>query len=488
MTHETNISAGKSSRMIALAVTTALATSALGGCTTQAAPRADFSAGKAQTAMAKGEADKAVSHAEAAVLAEPRNAAYRAMLGATYMEAGRFQSAVTSFGDAMTLGDNSPRTALSLALAQVAAGDSRSAHALLDDWRDDLDPADLGLALALAGDANQGVHVLSNALRNGQNSAKVRQNLAYAFALKGDWRSARVMAAEDVPADKIGDRMSEWAKFIAPEMAHQRVAALLEVPLVIDGGQPAMLALANHPSTQQLAAEAASEMPTELAAEEFAYAVPTGGELPALAAADIDAPEMAKPVPVAVPAAERVVVAKAEPAFVAAPVAGQSVTDSFDAAFAAASPTTATIARVAQNAVSFFSNPVVQKVSARAETRVATATEARAAAASPARVASARQGGDHLVQLGSFTSKDAAQRAWGIYSKRYDNLDQYKMVISEARVNGKTYWRVAAGNMARTDARSMCSNVKARGFGCIAYAASAPLPGAVDTGIRMASR
>ena len=44
----------------------------------------------------------AVAHAEAAVLAEPHNPAYRTTLGAAYMEAGRFLSAKTSFDDALT--------------------------------------------------------------------------------------------------------------------------------------------------------------------------------------------------------------------------------------------------------------------------------------------------------------------------------------------------------------------------------------------------
>ena len=478
--------------MVALALTTALATTALGGCTTKAAPQADLSAGKAQTALARGDADTALSHAEAAVLADPRNAAYRAMLGATYMEAGRFQSAATSFGDAMTLGDESPRTALSLALALVAAGDSRSAHALLTDWRDDLDPADLGLALALTGDANQGVHVLTNALRNGQNSAKVRQNLAYAYALKGDWRAARVMAAEDVPADKVGDRIGEWARYAAPEMSHQRVAALLEVPLVGDVGQPAALALANHPSNQQMAAEAATLVPAQNDAQEYVFAMPEKGELPALDAAAMETPALARAetrvAPVAIPVSQPAPVVMAEAVSMpAAPAAS----DSFDAAFAVAASTTATLAQVARNAVNFFSSPVIQTVPARSAARTAAATQTRSKtpATAPQTVrAAAKKGGNHAVQLGSFTSKDAAQKAWGIYTKRHASLDQYDMVITEARVNGKTYWRVAAGNMASTDARSMCSTVKARGFGCIAYAASSPLPGTVDAGIRMASR
>ena len=107
----------KSNRMIGLAVTSAMAAGLLSGCATQQAPRADLSASRAEAALAKGKAQTAVQHAEAAVQAEPQNAAYRAMLGSAYLDAGRFASAETTFNDAMKLGDNSARTALSLALA-----------------------------------------------------------------------------------------------------------------------------------------------------------------------------------------------------------------------------------------------------------------------------------------------------------------------------------------------------------------------------------
>src|SRR3546814_10758316 len=82
---------------VGLAVTTALASVALAGCATSgAAPRAETSFSKAQVALGKGEVSNAVTHAEAAVLADPRNPAYRATLGAGYLEAGRFQAAATS--------------------------------------------------------------------------------------------------------------------------------------------------------------------------------------------------------------------------------------------------------------------------------------------------------------------------------------------------------------------------------------------------------
>ncbi len=447
-------------RFVTLAVTTALATSALAGCTTTAAPRADMSAGKAQTALAKGQADKALSHAESAVLAEPRNASYRAMLGAAYMEAGRFQSAATSFNDARALGDDSPRTALSMALAQIAAGDARAAHSLLNEYRDDLDPADLGLALALAGDANQGVHILSNAIRSGHNDAKTRQNLAYAFALKGDWRSARVMAAEDVPGDQINSRIAEWASTVAPEDFHRRMAKLLEVPVVGDSGQPAQLALANTPSTQQMVAEAAAEIP--VAAPE---AAPVKAPAPAMAMANPNTPRELPPLASYTFAPQTVAAPAPRPVTAPTPASAEARPANFSEAFAAPAPSAAS--PVSHRAVS---KPAAKKASAR--------TAARGPAGR----------GDHMIQLGSFSTREQAQRAIGVYAKRYANLDQYDMVISEARVNGKTYWRVAAGDMGKSEARSICSGVKARGYGCIAYAAATPLPGAVDAGVRMAHR
>ena len=62
------------------------------------------------------------------------------------------------------------------------------------------------------------------------------------------------------------------------------------------------------------------------------------------------------------------------------------------------------------------------------------------------------------------------------------------MVISEAMVRGKRYWRVSAAGFARTSATSLCGRVRASGAGCFAYAEGRPLPGAVDRGVRLARR
>ena len=467
-----------SNRVIGLAVTTAMAGALLSGCTTNAAPPAAQSASRAEQALDAGKAGKAIRNAEAAVLAEPRNAAYRAMLGSAYLDAGRFSSAATSFDDAMQLGDHSARTALSLALALAGEGKHPQAAALLNEWEGEIATADLGLALALAGQPERGVHLMGNAIRNGDNTPKMRQNLAYAYALAGRWREARLMAAQDVPADQLGARIEEWAMMAQPEAWQQRIAALLDVPAAAsDAGQPVQLALSNNPSIDQLAEQAtalaAADVPAPAPA---AFAEAPSAELPPLAVANA-VPERAMPVTPA----------------------------NFEAAFAPPAPTapTAPVAGpVSEQALSFVQTPVVQAVPVSPASRNAGPVTQDAqrfvqAAAAPARptapartAARASQRGEsgHLIQLGSFTSEQGARRAWKIYTQRYPELAGHQMVLSEAVVRGKHYWRVSAGGFGKSSSTSMCGKVKASGEGCFAYAEGRPMPGAIDTGVRMARR
>ena len=427
---------------VRLAVTTALATTGLAGCSGKVAPTASHSAAKAEVALQKGKASKAVQHAEAAVLASPRDAYSRTLLGNAYLEAGRFQSAAQTFSDAVALGDTGSRTVISLALAQIGAGDQYGAIETLDRWEAALDPADFGLAIALAGQPERGVHVLSNAIRGGQNTAKTRQNLAYAYALSGQWRAARLMVAEDVPADQVGNRMAEWGALASPQMSRVRVAQLMGVTIEADQGQPVMLALSNNPSVQQLAAETVEE---EVVVEEAAPAFAFAGELEPVGAApqaldEADAGLADAGLFVAEPQQEYVAASVARPAAVAAP----------------------SQAPVASHAAS----PV--------------------AAAAPS-IAHAK--GDYNIQLGSYFSMSDAQEGWRKFKAMYPELSDAQKVITKARVNGKIYYRVAATGYAKDSARGLCSSVKGKGGGCIAYAASNPLPGHMgDAAIRVAAR
>lgn len=459
----------RTNRNAALALGTALGLVMLGGCTAQGAPRADVSASKAQVALQRGDSDKAVASAEAAVLAEPRNASYRAMLGAAYLNAGRFQSAATTFDDAMKLGDTSPRTALGYALAAIGMGDNRAAVAVLEDWRDEIPAADLGLALALAGQPERGAGILGNALRAGENTPKLRQNLAYAYALQGNWQAARVMAAEDVTGSALDARISEWAMMARPEEYQRRIAGLLNVPVRADAGQPAQLALNATPGVEQFASQAAAVDSPYTAAGELP---PTDGFIASAPTAVRELPPI-EGVPVGShPASPTPQVAVAAPPMRAP--------ESFDEAFKADAPAGASIAEVASSALRFVSSPVVQ----------ATPSRSGAAPRQVERVApvKAAAGGSQLIQLGSFSSEAGARRAWGIYVQQYPDLSDYRMVITQAKVRGKTYYRVSAGGFQLADANAMCGKVKARGQGCIAWADGKPLPGAVDKGYRLASR
>ena len=434
----------RNKRFVQLAVTTALATTALTACTGKAAPGHASSAAHAEKALDKGQASKAVRHAEAAVLASPRDAATRTLLANAYLEDGRFASAATTFAEAVELGDTAPRTVISFTLAQIAVGDQRGALETLDRFEAALDPADYGLAIALSGRPDRGVHVLGNALRAGQNTPKVRQNLAYAYALQGNWRAARVMAAEDVPAGEVGDRMAQWAAQVRPEAYTGRVASLLGVKPQADPGQPAMLALANHPSVDMLAAQEVGELDplTDEPQTDFAFAE-----------------ELA---PVA---------------------ASEGTVDDSDVALADAGFASA------QGAIRYVSSEVVQKTPARTREPVAPRI---AGTAVPQRVAAnTGASGDYNVQLGSYFSMSDANEAWKQFQKRYPEMGDAERVITKARVNGKIYYRVAAAGFAKSSAQTLCRSVKGKGGGCIAYASSRPLPGAidvVDTGMRVAAR
>lgn len=457
---------------LGLILSTAIVSLALAGCTTSAPP-AQVSFTKAQTALEAGKVDKAISYAEAAVLASPRDPEYRAILGSAYLEAGRYQSAATAYEDAVELGDVRGRTVLIYALTKIANGDKQVALSALQARQNSVPRADLGLALALAGEADRGVKILVDTIREGDTSPKVRQNLAYAYALAGNWRAARVMASEDVPADKLDARLSDWASTARPEDSMLRVSNLLGLKPVSDGGQPQFLALSNFPSQPALAQEAAQMAKAE---ENAAPAEPRPSETLAFGQGRFDGvthgSSVAKPAPAP---------------SVAAPVAKPSV---------AQIPAPRVATRPA--APRFVSNEVVQKVAASAPRVAARPAPSRASAptrttqASTARTAPATapatgSADTHHIQLGSFNSREVAEQKWAEFQRSYPALKNRDLVITEAQVNGRTYFRVAAAGFGARDARSMCGSVKSSGGGCFAYAKSSPPAGAVKRSVRVAS-
>jgi Flp pilus assembly protein TadD len=457
---------GKSSmsRMsIRYAITGVLAAGLLAGC----AGSSHLARAGDHAVRTAGKQGRAIGTAEQLVAQSPNDAAARLALGQVYLDAGRFQSAATTFSDAIKLGDTAGSTQLRLALAQIGAGDTRAAVAVLDEARDSIQPADRGLALALAGETGRGVGVLIDALRSGENSPKLRQNLAFAYALDGRWREARVAMSQDVPADKIDDRISDWAEMSRPEDVQKRVASLLSVPVgVADIGQPEALALGGQASPAEQVAEAAPAVPVPVAQTAAA-------ELPAID----HAPAATEAAPVAAPASTEFAAAFAaqpQPTYVAQPVVQAAVQSDYTAkpAFQAA-PTRAS--RVAAFTRAVAERPTAPKLAAP-----------RVVAARPMAWPAAVKAGTHLVQLGSFSSEANARRAVGIFTSHTPELRGYQMTITPAVVNGKNFWRVAAAGLTGNSASSLCSGLKSRGSACFAYAANKAPAGAVQPAFAVA--
>lgn len=444
---------------IKLAITTAFIAVPSVGCTqmgvssasanVSAAAQAKKALGWAQQSekmLAKGQVDKALTYAEAAVEGDLRNVDYRALLARIYMQQGRFVAAERTLMDVVELGQADPRTIVSLALAKTAQGKVESAISLVDAHRAILPASDYGLALALAGDTKRAVDVLVDAIRSNNASSRTRQNLALAYALDNRWREAQVMASQDMPQTVVDQRIVQWAQYARPGAYEVRVAGLLGVKAQADTGQPVRLALNAAPTDVQMASVAAPESVSIAMAEPMA-------ELAAIGAAPVDFGAGAG-------AEDNVLVAVANPV------------PAFEAPLIKApeGPSKAAEAVV------------------RAPVKLALADTRPASAAKPV-------SGTHLVQLGAYSSPGNAKNAWGKLQSKYGVLQGFDSASSSVMVNGKKLTRLAAmgfGNKASADAA--CRAIKAKGGDCIVRSTSgekAPVQMARATArkpVKMASR
>lgn len=394
-----------------------------------------------EQALGKHDAVKAVTAAEAAVAADPQNAAYRTMLGRAYLLAGRYASAETSFSDAMTLGAKDPRTIVSLALVQVANGKAAAARNMLDTNRENLPAVDFGLAIALAGDADEGVRVLGEVIRDPASGAKARQNLGYAYALAGRWPEAKLMAQQDLSPEAAQERILAWARTAQAGSEPQRIAALTGVnPVASDAGLPVRLALNSNAGApvQTAAAEpvatpapvaAPVETPSEpTAIASFAEATPAP-EAPAVVEA------VAKPEPTPVQIAEG-----AKAVMEARPIAAPIIR-------APATPirTAAVVRRGAE------------------ETAVA-----RRIAFEPTQ---STGGKSFVVQLGAYNNAAVAREKWRSLASRNADIARFPVVATQATVRGRNYHRLAISGFATAQtASAMCSAIRAQGNACFVRA------------------
>ncbi|MCI4588922.1 SPOR domain-containing protein [Sphingobium sp. BYY-5] len=360
-------------------------------------------AATAGKALADHDAAKAVEAAEGAVRLAPQNGEYRQILGRAYVLAGRFASAETALSDAFALGSTDARTIVSLALVQVAQGRPDAARSLLATHTDTVPASDYGLAIAMAGDADEGVHILSEAIHDPSATARTRQNLAYAYALSGRWKDARLLVGMDLDPQTANRRITDWAQIAKPSLAPQRVAALMGVTIsAADQGQPAMLALA-----------APAANPVEMAA----------------------APEPA-PLPAAGPV--QLAVAAAEPVTQAAP------------------------ARIMRRdfIVEEHGRRAVPAARVHAPAQVARAHQI-------AFIKPVGNASNWVVQLGAYDSAAIAREKWMGMAGRNASFAAFPVLTSQARVNGKLYHRLAVSGFAsRADAVSACGVIRSQQRQC----------------------
>ncbi|MES2174070.1 MAG: SPOR domain-containing protein [Pseudomonadota bacterium] len=379
----------------------------------------------AEKALADRDGAKAVEAAEAAVQIAPQNAAYRQILGRAYVLAGRFASAETALSDAMTLGNSDASTIVSLALVQVAQGRGDAARSLLVANAATVPAGDYGLAMAMAGDPSEGVRILSEAIHDPSATVRTRQNLAYAYALAGRWKDARMIVGMDMAPLAANKRISDWAQIAEPSLAPMRVAALMGVTINQgDAGQPVALALA----------PAAAAAPIEMAqaAPDIAPVPEAQPEAPVQVAEATPAPE-----PVAQPAP----VIKAERAPVRVAARDFIIED--------------------RNA-----KPVQPKSrAAKAQPAIAGPVARMQQAAFIKSVANGAS--NWVVQLGAYDNAAIAKEKWMSMAGRSSTLAAFPVLTSQATVKGKPYYRLAiSGFGSRADAMTACRTIRAKSGQC----------------------
>jgi Flp pilus assembly protein TadD len=405
-------------------------------------------------ALQAGQFDAAREALEQAVALSPRDTGYRQLLADIYLKSGRFSSARTTYADVLELDPSNVRAALSVALIQIAQGNPRAAVTRLDDIAGRAPDADVGLAYALAGEHERSIRLLERAARRPGATARIRQNLALAYAMSGDWRRAQAIAAQDLSPAEVPVRMVQWAAFARPGSGPVQVAGILGVTPAEDPGQPVRLALsgANGPA--------------------FAEAA-----VPETVVAGAGAAPEAAPAPVQVAAAQPaeapafwVPTAQAYQAPAEAPVeAGQAPAEQ---------PAPASEAQVQYaSAARTLTAPEPNLIRAAATTRV----PAPAFHRERPRVAIRDGQAPVVVQLGAFSNERNAERAWLQVSSRYDIARA--PLTATITVNGRQFHRVSVSGFASAgDAQRLCGQIRERGGACFVRGAAG------DASIRWAAR
>ncbi len=404
-------------------------------------------------ALRENRLEEAREAIERAVAAAPRDAGYRLLLADIYLKAGRFDSARATYADVLELDPSNRRAGMSFALTQIALGRPASAVARLDEMRGIASDADLGLAYALAGHPERGIALLEPLARGQTATARIRQNLALAHALAGDWRRARAIAAQDISPGDVEARMTHWAALARPDSGMIRVAGLLDVtPVAADPGQPVRLALSRPADAPMRTAEAPPLLDPGGAPHQRVALAPA-------------APALSGDSDWGLPAEAPVRIAEAPSYYLPAPRPEPEAPSAHEVREALA--------------VQTLNRPEPAVVQAAA---VSLPPAPRFNRAAP-RIAQVRAGDSrYVVQLGAFSNEANAERAWVATQGRF-GLTPYAPLTVTIDHRGRTLHRVAvAGFASEGDARRLCGSIRAQGGECFVR------ENAGDAAIRWAAR
>jgi len=452
---------------------------ALADTTPKPDPRAGKSAlrmaQQARTALAAHQGDAAVAAAEKAVALQSDDAGYRMLLGQAYLANGRFGSADASFHDSLTLSPDQPKARFDMALAEIAQGRSADAQAILHGLNGAIPAGDLGLALALSGDRQSAIAMLTDLVRSGKSDARSRQNLALTFALDGRWREARAVAMQDTTPDKIDAQLAHWAELAKPtETGSTRVASMLGVRPRADPGLPSELALAPPAPTVVPVALASSQGSADQAPVSTTPAVPVALAVAAAPAAPVSTP-------VSTPVSAPVAVAQ-----------GNSVTLPLDAPLPAAMPANAPASAVVLAAQTHEKRsdlappPLLRAPSAAVRSPIRSAMLVQ-----PVHAAVLSSGG-YVVQLGAYAHAHAIQTAWSQASRLMPRLAGFSAARAQFSFSGSSLVRLSVtGFSDHASAAALCSQIRAKGGACFVRAAAGDARiqwASLDKPVQLASR
>lgn len=193
----------------------------------------------------------AVTAAEQAFRQQPDNSDIQFKLGRAYLMAGRYLSAWQCLNKLVLRDPYNEKARLYMGLAAIGSNNKTAAQSILSPITK-VSPVDLGLALTLAGQPTEAIKRMEPLLSTPSNSARLRQNLAFAYAMAERWNDASKMAGQDLSADQVNARLSQWSRVIREKNGAVQLQAFIGVPPAKDYGflssAPASIPVVQTPS------------------------------------------------------------------------------------------------------------------------------------------------------------------------------------------------------------------------------------------------